>query len=137
VPSKDAADYMNEIWRVLKVNGLFIVVTTMPPEIFEKIAITPLNSNGNDEMDSLSNWKRGHSTHELRTAAGGCVYYYSIRKLSSMCNLSRNDKVMSGILALLEEAKKLKEDSELVSKYYHFILHLGGLNAICYRVHMI
>lgn len=31
--------YMREMWRLLRIGGLFVVITTMPPSIFQAIAI--------------------------------------------------------------------------------------------------
>ncbi|KAJ1433295.1 hypothetical protein B484DRAFT_14727, partial [Ochromonadaceae sp. CCMP2298] len=38
----DAEQYIVECWRTLRVKGLFVVVTTMPPHIFEPLAVQPL-----------------------------------------------------------------------------------------------
>ena len=37
--------YVLEMWRVLKVGGLFIVITTMPEDIFEALAVTHIGES--------------------------------------------------------------------------------------------
>lgn len=106
VPSPDAAAYMTEMWRILKPKGVFFIITTMPPEIFEPIAISPWHSKGK----IFTNWQRGHSFHKLKTSAGGEVFLYSIQKWTK----SSKENLMNGIMAMLEEAKSIREDMNQV-----------------------
>lgn len=185
----DAINYMLEIWRVLKIGGLLVLISTMPPEILEPMAIAPLeqqdssaidsasspvvNSDGHDQQPhsyrhssggdgGVSNWKAGSRVQQLTTAEGGTVYYYTIRKLTNTSKVTTfhpaaatttttstttptatakgasalkekstkdnksgvgrkgdtkgyecvKEDIMAGITALLEEARKAKEQME-------------------------
>ena len=121
VQSTDAAKYMSEVWRVLKTKGIFIVITTMPPDIFKSIAIDPINSSHQElSKGSSTDWGCGSKSIQLQTKEGGVVYYYCVTKLYDVdvsakdptidkCNPTERDQVMQGIMNLLEEAKKAKE----------------------------
>jgi hypothetical protein len=116
--SRDATQYVREMWRVLVIGGLFVLITTMPPKILQSIAIDPLLSGGSSGTRPV-NWESGHVCHQLQTPEGGDVYYYCLRKMAdlatnSTANYSSNvggdkEDIMSGILALLEEAKAARE----------------------------
>ncbi len=117
----DASLYMREMWRVLCIGGLFVVVTTMPPDILQTIAIDPIAGGGGS---AAVNWGAGHVHHKLQTPEGGDIHYYALKKLGEVPTVqskagsssggsaglglgsARKEDVMGGIMALLEEAKK-------------------------------
>ena len=131
--STDALLYMIETWRVLPVGGLFAVVTTMPPAVFRAIALDPLPGGAAASTD----W-RDCKKKKIRTNEGGFVYFYPLRKTANLprdaaarvrrasggppgsgvestaAAVAPPDRaaVLSGIQALLEEAKKAKEEME-------------------------
>ena len=114
---------MTEMWRVLKLNGSLIIVTTMPPSIFEQIAINPMCSN----PIIATNWKRGHSCHNLKTAAGGDVYCFAIRKVPTAIQTDRKETLMTGIMALLDEAKHIGQTlgtQEVTFVYAYIFVYL-------------
>ena len=124
------------MWRVLKVGGLFVVISTMPPEIIEPLALAPLLDPSGTKR--VSNWNRGSTERLLTTQEGGKVYYYAITKLADIARKSSfrpaaalsassslsptkskgtkkaadNSDIMAGISALLDEAKRAKENME-------------------------
>lgn len=135
-PSKgisDAAAYMSEMWRVLSLNGLFIAVTTMPPDIFYTIAVSPLDP-------SCHNWEEGSSKkgggksqgtccarqEKIKTNEGGEIYYYCLTKLAEPKAVGTShrsgdaaridagrEKIVSGINVFLDEAiKEMKKCEE-------------------------
>ena len=108
---------MTEMCRILKLNGSLIIVTTMPPNIFEQIAINPLFSNGRISI----NWKQGHSCHNLKTAVGGDVFCFAIRKLAPTHRTDRKEALMNGIKALLDEAKHIGENLGKVIGTIHLV----------------
>lgn len=122
LPSRDAADYMTEIWRVLRVNGAFLVVTTMPPAIFERFVIDALN----ECAESGHDWTEGHSQHCLTTAEGGTVFYYAIRKRSG--KVRKQAQLLAAISNLLNEAKKIAHVIFALSTRFDLfnILHMKG-----------
>lgn len=124
----NAAQYVREMWRVLTSGGLFVFITTMPPDVFEPIAIVPLTQGASGS--EVVNWNDGHTSYKLKTPEGGDVYYYCLKKLGnavkpkqkasatgggnankSSLKSSELEKadVMDGIKALLEEARLAKE----------------------------
>lgn len=95
-------------------------VSTMPHNIFETAVIDCLSRcAGNNKY---SDW--GQQTSRalpLQTSEGGTVFYYRLTKLrnvpkpdqtNSLKKLSERDSVMKGVQALLEEAKRAKQDFE-------------------------
>ena len=115
----DAMAYILEVWRVLKPGGRFVVLTTMPTDIFFALAIEPLQSSA---TAYLCDWRNSDKI-TLTTGEGGKVYSYAVDKLSSPGPWHKNqvkraaeDKgkggaradVMEGINALLEEARQAK-----------------------------
>ena len=78
----------------------------MPPKVFEQIAINPLFLNPR----IVTNGKQGHCCHHLKTAAGGDVYCFIIRKLPNAHQTDRKEALMTGIMALLDEVKHIGED---------------------------
>jgi SAM-dependent methyltransferase len=126
--SSDATRYIQEMWRVLSTGGLFVLITTMPPNVLQSIAIDPLLSCG-DSGTRPVNWDAGHVCHQLQTPEGGDVYYYCLRKMADLSvgpfvpssssgggNGADKEDIMSGILALLEEAKQAREAVDEAAK---------------------
>lgn len=132
---------MLEMWRVLKIGGMLILITTMPAQILEQIGIAPLGmltQSKEGVRSSVCNWKGAGSNNmkALSTAEGGQVFYYAITKTAnceklsshgkkpaiSKVNGSGKDDIMAGITALLEEAKKAKEQMELAAERVFFAI---------------
>lgn len=92
--SVDALNYICEMWRVLRIGGLFILISTMPPEIIEPLALTPLlqpaasASERNKRSSNVSNWNAGCRVLRLTTQEGGMVYYYAITKVAKISRLT-------------------------------------------------
>lgn len=116
----NAAAYMREVWRLLPVGGKFLIVTTMPNDIFDTIAIEPIGGY------VCSNWNNNKECKKIKmtTTAGGEIYYYSIMKIST-ANLASeykanknkpksnsNQDIMSGIQAILLEAAEAKKQMD-------------------------
>lgn len=99
--------YIHEMWRILRVNGIFIVITTMPPEIFEALAIPHLQTLYEKKFINASNWKQGHISHILKTDTENDIYYYELTKLYPI--KSRQQAIAESVSVLLNEAKKAKE----------------------------
>jgi hypothetical protein len=97
-----------------------MIITTMPSKIFEQIAINPLYSN----PIIATNWKQGHCCHNLKTAAGGDVYCFVIRKLPTAHQTDRKEALMTGIMALLDEAKHIGENlgQQVNSASFHILI---------------
>lgn len=80
----DAVAYMKEMWRILQPNGVFVVVSTMPPHLFHLVgsSIVPALAN---EQESSEPMRQGHGyrIHSFTTEEGGAVYYYSLVKPSA------------------------------------------------------
>lgn len=121
--SEDAANYMIEVWRVLKTGGLFILVSTMPPQVLEALGIIPL-AELRSGRSPVCDWNNGARVRPLTTTEGGQVYYYAIRKIAP-CGKSTSHRlatagaapgskedIMAGIQALLAEARKAKEQMD-------------------------
>ncbi len=117
---RDVSRYCLEMWRVLAQGGQWAVVTTMPPHIFEALVITPieaacLNCVLGDEP--VCDWRRGHIATDLRTPAGGTVYYYSIAKHKD--TLDTKTRAVNALLSVVGEAIEAKDGAawaELVSR---------------------
>jgi len=136
--SIDALNYITEMWRILKTGGVFVLISTMPPEIIEPLALSPLLTPLPGVRGGASDWNQGCRVLPLTTQEGGKVYYYAIRKLAEITRVTTfrpgttttttntagtkssskvgaaadNSGIMAGIAALLEEAKKAKESME-------------------------
>jgi len=103
--ARDAADYMREMWRVLARGGRFVCITTMPPDVFEALAINSVDASG-----YVCDWSQARRV-KLNTAEGGEVHYYAITKKNTPLRSERGKQdIMAGIQALLAEAAKAKED---------------------------
>ena len=118
-----------------------VLISTMPPDILEPVAMAPLLSsssssataivNNKVSSSSVCNWKTGSIIRNITTPEGGQVYYYCITKLAHCTKLSSfnssntmrtvptartdtdKEDIMAGIAALLEEAKKAKSQMDL------------------------
>jgi hypothetical protein len=120
---EDAANYMIEIWRVLKIGGTFILISTMPPNVLQPLGIAALGELVNGRS-AVCNWNQGCRVLPLQTPEGGQVYYYAVKKTaecakttshrSSKASVAPGSKedIMAGISALLEEARKAKEQMD-------------------------
>lgn len=87
--SVDAINYMLEVWRILKINGLLVLISTMPPDILEPLAIAPLSeATAKKAGNAVSNWKAGCRVQPITTAEGGTVYYYTIKKLANTARVT-------------------------------------------------
>ena len=126
--------YMLEVWRLLKpLRGKFLVLSTMPPQVFYTLAIEPLLVKGSGtDVQQLCDWDGG-AKQSLKTAEGGEVFSYSISKMASPSKAQRSalaatrvvgsadnkgpsrDGIMAGIQALLEEAKQAKMEMDVAS----------------------
>lgn len=104
----------------MKKNGVFIVISTMPPDIFKAIAIDPIDIDC--KGDPATDWGRGSKSIKLQTSEGSDIYYHCVSKLRevsqnilSSAKQSRQqqsqskEQIMDGIMQLLEEAKKAKD----------------------------
>ena len=124
---EDSCNYMREMWRILKTDGLLVIVTTMDASLFESIALIPMVGSASiDAVQEASNWKRGSRIDRVRTSEGGQVYYYSIRKLKSILvgsatvnkgssSSDGKEGLFRGIQLLLDEAMKAKEEMGAVA----------------------
>ena len=120
--------YMREMWRILRINGLLVVVTTMDEALFESLALVPMMMmkasnacSGIDAVREASDWQQGSRMERVTTDEGGTVYYYSLRKLkdivepsiapiSKVSNSSSKEALFKGLQLLLDEARKAKEE---------------------------
>ena len=79
------------MWRILRIGGVFIIISTMPPDILEPLALAPLlqvKSKKSSTDSKVSNWKAGCRVLPLTTQEGGDVYYYAITKLAEIHQLT-------------------------------------------------
>lgn len=136
----DAAKYMLEMWRILKIGGCFLVLSTMPPDVFYALAVAPLTveSNGTGtgtgvrKVCCCCDWESTATKQSMKTTEGGDVFFFALTKLetpsashrqhalaalaSSATTTARSkDDIMAGIHALLEEAKQAKLDMDAAS----------------------
>ena len=81
--ASDASAYFRESLRILRVGGVFAVITTMPPSIFRTIVIDPLDDGDQNVPNVLTDWKTCKKK-KIRTNEGGNVYFYPVRKTSSI-----------------------------------------------------
>lgn len=90
--------YVREMWRVLSLGGAFVAVTTMPPEVFEALAVAALDQTGGGGGGDGGGDSGGEApadgrrfTHEctdwrtckkekLKTPEGGDVWVYVLHK---------------------------------------------------------
>lgn len=141
------------MWRILKIGGILILISTMPPEVLEPLALVPLLPTTTHQPTAASDWAHGGRVLPLSTQEGGVVYYYTLTKLSTIARVtsfrptgppstgtttstntgtskanksSDSSGIMAGIAALLEEAKRAKETMEAAATqvYLNFLLDL-------------
>jgi hypothetical protein len=104
------------MWKILKTNGLFILITTITEDLLESLvsSILVYYSLEEKKVYNASNWSRGHRKEAMKTDSGsGTVYYYSISKIYNL--QERKELIMNSITSLLKEAQQLdfmKEDEE-------------------------
>jgi hypothetical protein len=97
------------MWRILSTGGRFVIISTMPPRLFDLLAVTIVQS-------------KSYSSTSLRTSEGGEVFLYSIRKPSEQERL----QLVSGrplgvsssddIESLLREAADAQRELEEIRK---------------------
>ena len=126
----DAATYMLEMWRIIVIGGKFLVLSTMPPDIFYALAIEPLIALGATKCE-VCDWDNALRQY-VTTAEGGDVYFYAIAKLmtpnaahkqppkqgplaSARKERRSKEDIMAGIQALLQEAKQAKLEMDAAS----------------------
>jgi SAM-dependent methyltransferase len=95
-PAGLATRYLQELWRVLGPGGRFLIVSTMPPHLFDLLAVAIVSS-------------QSYSATPLKTPEGGQVFFYSLQKPP----LPRETVLTEELVALLKEAtdaeRELKE----------------------------
>ena len=116
--ASNARQYISETFRVLKLYGVFAVITAMPPSVFRTIAIDPLNaqysttliddkniqkevpdivmSDKENSKTVLTDWKSSKKK-KIRTREGEYVFLYIIRK---MINIEEFSKIEDSSLRL-------------------------------------
>lgn len=104
--------YFQQMWKILKINGIFVIITTITEELLEPLITSFLVYFDIQEKIAYnaSNWSRGHMKEKLTTSNNTTVYYYSIVKLHSL--QERKELMMNSINLLLDEAKKITENDE-------------------------
>eukprot|EP00981_Chlorochromonas_danica_P009298 scaffold2602_cov177-Ochromonas_danica.AAC.19 len=110
--SSKVGRYCLEMWRVLRIGGQFVVVTTMSPSIFETLVVAPIESAcikpGEEEDSHGSDWRSGCIIAPLKTEAGGAIFYYSLSKHRNV--LSQKEFLASAFAQALQEAREEDED---------------------------
>lgn len=113
--------------RVLDASGVLIIMSTMPPDIFAKVALSHTNlacvpvierSSDSDKLDCVRYTK-------LQTAEGGAIFYYAICKRLYAVESAKKESamdVMDGIRALLNQAKEARSQlddaaAKVLTKY--------------------
>ena len=119
------------------------MISTMPPNVLEPIAIAPLTLTNDNKPDGtnttnklISDWGKGCRVQQMTTAEGNTMFYYTIKKLANTkirstfgsqskrkseqtgkekIKDSNKEDIMAGINALLEEAKKAAEDMKIAT----------------------
>eukprot|EP01040_Poterioochromonas_malhamensis_P007524 gene7524-8119_t len=104
--------YFTEMWRILRKEGVFILISTMTSDILQSLVTSYLiyYSAEDKKVYNASNWSRGHIEEKLVSDGGGTVYYYSLMKTFNLQN--RNDIIHASINQLLREAQQMKENEE-------------------------
>lgn len=112
-----------EMWRVLRIGGQFVVVTTMSPSIFETLVVAPIESAcikpGEEEDSRGSDWRSGCIIAPLKTDAGGAIFYYSLSKQRNV--LSQKEFLASAFAQALQEARE--EDKDQWMMMVRLIVH--------------
>ena len=82
-----AVAYMTNMWALLVENGIFVIISTMPPSIFNLLAqhVVEVPAIATAQLSSSSSRSSAAAEHRyavrpLKTDAGGDVYYYVLTK---------------------------------------------------------
>jgi hypothetical protein len=85
-PAAQASTYLLQMWHLLRINGLLIIVSTMPPSIFDILleCVIPLTTHSDTDTDTAPRDSPVHPYRlsNLKTKEGGDVFYYAIVKSS-------------------------------------------------------
>ena len=128
--ASNALQYISETFRVLKLYGVFAVITAMPPSVFRTIAINPLHaqyssaliddqniqkimSDKENSKSVITDWK-SCKKKKIRTREGEYVYFYIIRKMANIDHFSKIEDSNSRL--------KTSEPDKGVSSIVHYIL---------------
>ena len=93
--TRNALAYTKEMWRILQPNGVFIIISTMPPHLFHLIGssiIPALANESKQEKRTDVTHGDGYRINSFVTKEGGSVYYYSLFKSSVSSNQSSSSK---------------------------------------------
>ena len=97
-----AMRYIQEVWRALLLEGRLIIITTMPREIIEALAMQYIDVHDSD-------WSTSSKQEVLKTSGEGTVYYYCITKVGSghlKTPVENKDAIVRGIQDILQSALK-------------------------------
>jgi SAM-dependent methyltransferase len=81
--TSDALAYMREMWRVLQPNGVFVIISTMPPHLFHLVGSSVVPALSNETAKTRQQDIRtgdGYRINSFTTKAGGSVFYYALFK---------------------------------------------------------
>jgi hypothetical protein len=94
----DVIRYMAEMWRLLTINGTFILISAAPKDILKSLMVDRLqlhkcsnwpqqhtNSHSSSSSSSSSNNHSSGVYTPITTTVGETVYYYAIRKEEELC----------------------------------------------------
>jgi ubiquinone/menaquinone biosynthesis C-methylase UbiE len=99
-PARLATRYLQEMWRILVPGGRFLIVSTMPPHLFDLLAVAIVPS-------------QTYSVTPLSTPEGGQVYFYSLERRQPSLAGVQSGALADELAALLKEAadaeRELKE----------------------------
>jgi hypothetical protein len=73
----DVIKYVNELWRVLAVNGKFILISAAPKEIMGTLMVDQL------QLHQCSDWNLCRY-ESVAISNDDAVYYYAIKKLGEL-----------------------------------------------------
>jgi hypothetical protein len=89
---------MAEMWRLLTINGTFILISAAPKDILKSLMVDRLqlhkcsnwpqqhtNSHSSSSSSSSSNNHSSGVYTPITTTVGETVYYYAIRKEEELC----------------------------------------------------
>lgn len=103
--ASNVGKYIREMWRILAIDGRWMVVTTMPPTFFEELVIPHLQQHGN----MLSNWRTGHRStilHHGNEQRSGQIFLYSLTKEKDLIDGRDKSKMMQGLVSSVLNAVK-------------------------------
>lgn len=120
--ANNVGKYIREMWRILSLDGRFMVVTTMPPTFFEQLVTPHLQQHGN----LLSNWRTGHRSailHRGNEQSGGQIFLYSLTKEKDFLDIRDKSKAAQGLVSsVLNAVKNLASTLLLCSTFTeHFV----------------